>query len=125
MHRRGVEYRMELRFRHAASAELESFVDRYRDAFRTLYSDTGLWNEDLIIAGYEQNTEQLYFTIRHTIAAHLTKRPVFGRKRAAEGWFEVHLSIESRHIVVLYSEDKKTSTRWVESISIGRKPIIF
>lgn len=123
--REGVARTMELRFKNSASVELESFIDRYRGAFRELYSDTGLWNESLIIAGYEENAWILYRAIRGSITDHLTRQPVMSRKRVAKDWYEVHISVEDRHIIVLYSEDKRENTRWVESISIGRKPIIF
>lgn len=116
---------MELRFKESANVELESFIDRYRQAFRELYSDTGLWNENAIIAGYEESAWILYYAIRSSITDHLTRRTIMGRKRAAKNWYEVHISVENRHVIALYSEDKRGNTRWVESVSIGRKPIIF
>jgi len=116
---------MKLRYRNAARIDLESFINHYREAFRTLYSDTGLWNEDLIIEGYERSALQLYDAINAAIRLRIGKNKVIGRKQVTSNWFEAHVSAASRTIFVLYSEEKTTNTRWVESISIDRKPIIF
>lgn len=41
---------MKLRYKNLARIELESFINHFKEGFRVLYSGTGLWNEDLIIA---------------------------------------------------------------------------
>jgi len=116
---------MRLRYRNAARIELESFVNHYKEGFRTLYSGTGLWNEDMIIASYEHRAMELYDTIDDTICARLNGRTVIGRKQMTDNWFAVTVSAGARQIFVLYSEEKKASIRWIESVSVDRKPIIF
>lgn len=116
---------MKLRYKNSAKIDLESFVNRYQEAFRILYSGTGLWNEDLIIAGYERSALNLHDEIESAIRARLDARMVIGRKQVTGDWFAVSVVVGTRQIFVLYSEDRREKIRWVESISIDRKPIIF
>ena len=116
---------MKLRYRNVARIDLESFVNHYNEGFRVLYSGTGMWNEDLIIASYERRAMELYDAIDDAIRARLSGQKIMGRKQVTNEWFEAYISVGARTIFVLYSEDMQENTRWVESISIGRKPIIF
>ena len=116
---------MKLRYKNAARIDLESFINHYEEAFRELYSDTGLWNEKFIIAGYERGAEQLFDNIEGAIYARLHERTIVGRKQITEDWFEACISVGTRLIVVHYSEDRKGGIRWIEAITIDRKPIIF
>jgi len=116
---------MELRYKNAAQIDLQTFVDHYEEAFRELYRDSGLWNEASIIEGYQKTALTLYDTIADAIDAHLAPLKVFGRKRIVRNWYEVDFYVGSRLVIVHYSEDRKRNVRWVESISIDRKPIIF
>ena len=116
---------MKLRYKKAARIDLESFVNHYEEAFRQLYSDTGLWNEDFIIAGYERSAAKLYDNIEEAIRTRLHEPIVVGWKPITKNWFEVYISVGTRLVIVHYSEDRKGGIRWIESISIDRKPIIF
>lgn len=116
---------MKLWYKNAAEIDLHVFVDHYRNAFRELYRDTGLWNESLIVAAYELSALKLYDNISGAIEEQLSQKKVLGRKAIAGNWFEVHISVGGRLAIVYYTEDKRENVRWVESISIDRKPIIF
>ncbi len=118
-------YAMELRFKESAFAEVNSFVFHYEEAFLELYRDTGLWNEETILESVRGNAKRLFADIYDAIAEHLERNPVLGRKRARSGWYQLSFHVGSRLIIVRYSEDRKSGVRWVESISIDRKPIIF
>ncbi|MEK7106814.1 MAG: hypothetical protein AAB899_01330 [Patescibacteria group bacterium] len=116
---------MELRFKESALADVRSFVFHYEDAFLELYSDSGLWSEEIILEGVRGNAKQLFVDVYDAVAKHLEHRLVLGRKRARRGWHELSFHVGSRLIIVYYSENRKADVRWVESISIDRKPIIF
>lgn len=116
---------MKLRYKNSARVDLQSFIDHYEEAFRELYRDSGLWNEPNIIDGYERNAIMLYDAIASAIEMRLAGSKVLGRKSLTHGWYEVDLQVGSRMVVVYYSEDKRGNVRWVESIAIDRKPIIF
>jgi len=67
----------------------------------------------------------LYDAIAAAIDACLAGSKVLGRKSLTQGWYEVDLQVGCRLVVVYYSEDMRGNVRWVESISVDRKPIIF
>ena len=116
---------MELRFRESAFADVHSFVFHYEEAFLELYSDSGLWSEEIILESVRGNAKQLFTEIYDAIEKYLGRYPVLGRKRVRDGWYQLSFHVGSRLVIVYYSEDRKGDVRWVESISIDRKPIIF
>ena len=116
---------MKLRSRTLAIAALNSYAAHYAEAFVTLYEDSGLWNEELILEGYRKSAKRIRDEILDSIQLHLSRKQIVGRKEIKHGWYEISFHVDTRLIIVHYSEDKQTNTRWVESISIGRKPIIF
>ncbi|OGG62529.1 hypothetical protein A3C21_00155 [Candidatus Kaiserbacteria bacterium RIFCSPHIGHO2_02_FULL_59_21] len=116
---------MELRFRESALADVRSFVFHYEEAFLELYSDTGLWSEDTILESVRSNAKQLFTDIYGAIEEHLERRVVLGRKTKRAAWYEFSFRVGSRLVIVHYSENRKHNIRWVESIAIDRKPIIF
>ena len=116
---------MELRFKESALADVCSFVFHYEEAFLELYRDTGLWNEETILESVRGNAKQLFVDVYDAVAKHLEHHLVLGRKRTRGGWHELSFHVGNRLIIVYYSEDRKVDIRWVESISIDRKPIIF
>ncbi len=116
---------MKLRYKDSARVDLQSFVDHYEEAFRELYRDSGLWNESNIIEGYRKNAATLYDSIADAVDARLSEAKILGRKRLVRNWYEVDFLVGSRLVIVYYSEDRKSGLRWIESITIDRKPIIF
>lgn len=116
---------MELRFRESAIADIRSFVFHYEEAFLELYSGTGLWNEDAILDSIRNNAKQLFIDIYDAAEKYLGHQRVLGRKTKRTAWHELSFSVGSRMVIVHYSENRKNKTRWVESISMDRKPIVF
>ena len=116
---------MELRYKGSARVDLQSFIDHYEEAFRELYRDSGLWNESNIIEGYRKSAAALYNAISDAIDVRLAGSKVLGRKHLTHNWYEVDFRAGNRLVVVYYSEDRRGGVRWVESVSIDRKPIIF
>ncbi len=116
---------MELQYRDSAIHDLQTFVTRYEEAFYELYEDTGLWNEAGIRESYHQKAMKLYDVIADNVDQRLEESKVLGRKKLQGNTNEVDFYVRDRLIIVHYSEDKEADIRWVESISIDRKPIIF
>ena len=104
--------------------QLQRFVRQYEEAFFELYSDTGLWNEELIIESYRESAQKLYLTILQEIQQKLQPRKVLGRRQLSE-WNELTFYVGHRLVIIYYSEDARHSSRFIESINIDRKPIIF
>lgn len=116
---------MELRFRDAADADIAHFVMRYEAVWLSAYRDTGIWSEDVLLKSVQENGTALFDDIYNTIQQHLTHTVVIGRKKVRADVHELQFRLDSRQVFILYSEDKQENIRWIESISIGRKPIIF
>jgi len=113
-----------LKFKPQALSELKSFIRHYEEAFYELYKDSGVWSEDLIISIYKESARKLYSDILQEIEKRLTKKRIFGRK-SLSSWNELDFYIGNRLIIVYFSQDIKNNVRFVESIAIDRKPIIF
>lgn len=118
-------YAMELRFRESALADVRLFVFHYEEAFLELYSDTGLWNESMILESVRNNAKRLLSDIYDVVDKYLGHGTVLGRKTKRVAWYEFSFHVGRRLVIVYYSEDRKHKIRWVESIGIDRKPIIF
>ncbi len=115
---------IKLRFKSQALSELKSFIRHYEEAFYELYKDTGIWSEDLILKTYQESARKLYLQILQEIESKLGKKQVLGHKPFGL-WQELDFYIDNRLIIVYYSQDLKNKIRFVESVSIDRKLIIF
>ena len=115
---------IKLLFEEQAVSELQNFIRHYEEAFFELYRDSGVWNEELIIQNYRESASKLYNTVLQGIENRLSRKKVLGRK-TAEHWKELAFHVGERLIIVRYSEDLRRKARWIESIVIDRKPIIF
>ena len=113
-----------LRFKSQALSELKSFIRNYEEAFYELYKDTGVWSEDLIIQIYQESAKKLYSQILQEIENKLGKKQVLGH-RSFGLWQELDFYVGNRLVIVYYSQDLKNKFRFIESIAIDRKPIIF
>ncbi len=114
----------EVIFTQQAYTDLYLFIVHYKDSFVDLYSDSGIWSENEIIENYRKNAEGLYARIYETIMAKLSSRQVLGRIAVGKS-SQLNFYVGSRLIMVIFSEGKEDNARWVESIFINRKPIIF
>jgi hypothetical protein len=116
---------MELRFRESAAADVRTFVASYCEGFFELYSDTGIWSEDAILHNVLSNAEKLFRDLYDAIEARLSGSRVLGRKNLNHGWRECRFRLGTRLVIVYYSEDRVAQIRWIESVYIERKPIVF
>ena len=113
-----------IRFTEKAVIDLQIFIRNYEESFLELYSDTGIWSEAEIKDNYTKSATELYERIRDNIIFKLNNKKVLGRKEN-EFMAEIDFYIGSRLIMVLFVDDKENNVRWIESIFIDRKPIIF
>lgn len=113
-----------IRFTEKAIIDLQVFIRNYEESFLELYSDTGIWSEYEIKSNYIKSATELYERIRDNIIFKLGSKKVLGRKEN-ELMTEIDFYVGSRLVMVLFSDDKGNNIRWIESIFIDRKPIIF
>ena len=110
-------------FTEMAEFALKSFINYYEDGFVNLYKNSGLWAENLILQQYYQTANQLNSNIIDKIENKLIQKDVLGRKPKLDNWYELDFYVGDRLICLVYSENKKVKTRFVESIEIGKKYI--
>jgi len=115
---------LEIRFSELAIAEMKRFIQLYEEGFFILYKDSGIWAVDAIIDNYRQSAKRINEKIFSEIEYKLKNKKVLGRKENNK-WNELSFYVDERLIMVYFSEDKKNKIRWIESIGIDRKPIIF
>ena len=111
-------------FSERADEAIEIFIHQYVDSFMRLYTDTGVWSTRDILENYILGAEGIYREIRSAIIEKLSLEKVLGRK-PSEKMSELSFHVGSRLIIVFFSDNKDTDERWIESIFINRKPIIF
>ncbi len=70
---------MELRFRECAVADIARFVSSYVEGFFELYSDTGVWSEDVILQGVHSNGKKLFRDVYDAVDLQLSRRRVCSR----------------------------------------------
>jgi hypothetical protein len=115
---------IKLRIKEQALNDLQRFIRQYEEAFFDLYQDSGVWNEKLIIESYRESAQKLYLTILKELQYYLSPKKILGRKKLGD-MHELNFYVGERLIIIYYSEDDQGKMRYVESIAIDRKPIIF
>ena len=115
---------MELRYRSTALDDFDAYVRWYEKVYLDLYSDTGLKDELKIIQEHKDRAAHLKVEILRAVHDHLVEEPVLGRKKRGK-LHELCFFVEGRFVVVYYRDVLKMRVRWIESVSIDRKPIIF
>ncbi len=115
---------IKLQIKEQALNDLKRFIHQYEEAFFELYNDSGVWNEQLIIDSYRESAQKLYLSILEEIEQRLKPNKVLGRKTLSDSQ-ELFFHVGDRLVIVYYTEDLIRKIRFVESISIDRKPIIF
>jgi len=98
---------MELRFRQSAVADVSRFVAGYVEGFFELYSDTGIWSEELILKSIRSNGKRLFYDLYNAVEFHLSARRILARKQGKGGWQELRFHVGTRLVIVSFSEDKK------------------
>ena len=75
----------ELRFRDLAISQIKVFIRAYEEGFFTLYRDSGIWSEELIIEGYHQAALRLSQQIFENIKLYLGDKKVLGVRLKTAG----------------------------------------
>lgn len=111
-------------FSEAADAAIETFIHQHVDSFFKIYNDTGIWSAEEILEMYVLGAEGIYHEIRRAIIEKLSSEKVLGRKPSQEA-SELSFHVGSRLIVVFFSDNNQAGERWIEFVSINRRPIMF
>jgi hypothetical protein len=115
---------MKVYFTDKAIADIQNFIRASEEAFMELFTDSGIWAEEMIIQSYLANITELKKKLFQEISTRLGRTKVFGRKDL-DVWKELVFHVGSRLVIIYYSENSKKNIRQIESVSIDRKPLIF
>jgi len=115
---------MKVYFTDKAIADIQNFIRASEEAFAALFTDSGIWAEEMIIQSYLASTTELKKRLFKGIEDRLRRSKILGRKKLGT-WRELTFYIGSRLVVVYYSENSKLKIRQIESVGIDRKPLIF
>ena len=115
---------LKIRFTEKAIIDVEVFIRNYKESFLRLYGDSGIWSEAAIRNMYVKSADELREEIINGIIGKLNKSKVLGRKEH-DAMTEIDFYVGVRLIIVIFSDKQELGERWVESIFIDRKPIIF
>lgn len=96
------------------------YIDLYREYFLDIFDDTGIWSEELIRNRYIQASDDLQADIRDTIVRGLSMDIVWHTVIDEEIKSTIFRT-GKRNIVIEYSEDTESHTRYVWFIRIHRQ----
>lgn len=91
---------------------VDAYIFLYKDYFRTLYSDTGIFTEQMILERYEQEAVSRYDEIFTLIEEKLSHDRVLGRK------IDNTDLLEWRSRIILFSWRDEWMVRVVENIVV-------
>ena len=115
---------MKVYFTDKAIADIQNFIRASEEAFAILFTDSGIWAEEMIIQSYLATTQEFKKKLFLEIARQLEPAKVLGRRDLGE-WKQLVFHAGTRLIIVYYSENLKRSIRQIETVGIDRKPLIF
>lgn len=105
-------------FSEQALAGLEIYIKRYEDYFVALFTDSGIWSEEIIIEKYRLASKELLHRIIAGIVKRLEMETVLGRKRNGSQ-FSAHFLVNEKLITIYYLDSANKRERVVVLISVG------
>lgn len=104
-----------------AEEKLDAFVNAYKNIYRNLFYDSWILEESIIIQNYENIGDSFVDFILSYLQKNLIPTLVLWRKVNEDGSFSLVLRERSFLIIVDYTEDISTQTRFIEDIIFTKK----
>ena len=107
-------------FTEKSEYALDIFINSYRDIFFSLYSDTGIQDKEMILSNYRSTTQTFKEAILQKIEKIFSDDVIFWRRK----WEKASSFIfreRSFLIIIDYTEDTESKTRYIENIIFTRK----
>ena len=102
--------------------QLDIFINSYKWTFIQLFIDSWIQDVERIISNYESIWDTFYIGIRDKIWEKITAEKVLGRKMNWEGdSYSLIFRERSFLIIIDYTEDTESKTRYIENIIFTRK----
>jgi len=100
---------------------IKSFIDSYRNTFLSLFSDTWIFDEELIRNHYIHSSEKFQSELFNLIEESLKYDIVFWRKEMQNSYFQLITDIWNYKLFLHYSEDNKNKIRCLEDLELHKK----
>lgn len=112
-----------LLYSERAKWSLDRYFDQFKTYYKDLYSNTGIFSENLIQANYVEIADHLFDAIDTHINKKLWTTEAYGRRPDPEnpGQFTLITLIEDRTLIIEYREDTENLTRTVIELRIFRE----
>ena len=102
-------------------ALIDGYGNRYRDIFISRFSDTGLWEAEILIQHhYIEASDILVDSIYDAIDSRMTV-DILGYTPLENGFQETSIKLGMRRIFLTYEEDAPNMTRYITDIEILRR----
>ena len=104
-----------------AEKQLDIFVNSYKNIYRNLFFDSWIFSEKIIIQNYENTGDEFVDVILGYIQKNISSNIVLWRKINSENSYSLIFTERSFLIIIDYTEDIETKTRFIENIIFTKK----
>lgn len=101
--------------------KLDGFIDWFTTTFIKMYTDTWIYDEELICNSYINMWDKFYDMILQKINYIFIQEIIYGISKTSEGLLYTIISINNFRLFVYYSEDKKSKKRFIEDIEFYKR----
>lgn len=108
-------------FSENAYHKLDSFIDWFSSTFVKMYTDTGIYDEKLILNSYIELWDKFNDLIVDKINDIFIQEKIYWTSQTSSNLISTTISINNFRLFVYYSEDKNSQSRFIEDIEFFRK----
>ena len=105
----------------SSRTKIKDFINSYKKIFLDLYTDTGIFNEELIREQYKELSQNLSRSIYEVIQETLSTQLVLWRKESWINLYQINRKCEWFLIQIIYIENQKLQERTITNISFYKK----
>ena len=108
-------------FSRKSELKIEKFILSYKNNFLSLFSDTWIYNEEIIIQNYINLSNNFHKEILDKIENYLSNSQVYWYKVINQRLKWIYIKIKSFLIFVEYEEKRRSKIRIVKNIIFNKK----
>ena len=102
-------------------SSIKSFIDWYRNIFLNLFSDTWIFDEELIREHYINSSKKFQIEIFKLIEETLKQKSILWRKNVWYNTFQIIMKLWNYKLFLYYSEDNEDLIRYIEDLKLHKK----
>lgn len=105
-----------IKYSQEAFIDIDNFINSYKNIFKKIYSDTWIYDEDLIISNYYSIWDNLYHKIKDNIERNFNKNNLLWQHVKDNKKNFIIMSINNFRLFIYYSENLELKERYIEKI---------